>query len=546
MTAPLNSYSTGTVSVSADGTTITGTSTLWLDTGNVKPGDLFQSGHFLAQITDVTDDTHMVITPWPGSTLSGADYVVWKVSQQRIVGATYAQSVSDLVGALDTSGFFVFVNINQTVPDPSLGNEGQYAFQPTTGKTWVKTGGAWSYLGIFKAFQFKGAWSGATAYLVGDVVTLSGSSYVCVLDHTNQTPPNTTYWQLLASKGDTGSTGATGAGYGGTSTTSRTIGTGLQSFDTQAGLAYSAGARVRATSAANTSNWMEGIVTVYNVLGSPLTINVDKTNGSGTLADWNFNVVGQPGAGDLSSANNLSELTATAATARSNLGVKQGMALAASQDFNAVTTAGTYHTVDGASANAPVTAEYWYLFVEQFNPTTYVKQTATRVNLPGESYIRTCVAGTWGSWKQVLSGVGHIPGIASNAAASAGEIGEVISASGTSGSLTSGVTTNLGSIPLGAGDWDITATIQFNASGGTTITDYNAAISASTASLTPYGTSLAFTQRVPAAADHSEYFAFPPVQALINATTSFYLNARSVFTGTAPTATWSLRARRMR
>lgn len=146
----------------------------------------------------------------------------------------------------------------------------------------------------------------------------------------------------------------------------------------------------------------------------------------------------------------------------------------------------------------------------------------------------------------MLSGVGHIPGIASNAAASAGEIGEVISASGTSGSLTSGVTTNLGSIPLGAGDWDITATIQFNASGGTTITDYNGAISASTASLTPYGTSLAFTQRVPAAADHSEYFAFPPVQALINATTSFYLNARSVFTGTAPTATWSLRARRMR
>lgn len=141
---------------------------------------------------------------------------------------------------------------------------------------------------------------------------------------------------------------------------------------------------------------------------------------------------------------------------------------------------------------------------------------------------------------------GHLPGIASNTAASTGEVGEVISASGTSGSLTSGVTTNLGSIPLGAGDWDITATIQFAASGGTTITDYNGAISASTASLTPYGTSLAFTQRVPAAADHSEYFAFPPVQALINATTSFYLNARSVFTGTAPTATWSIRARRMR
>jgi hypothetical protein len=182
-------------------------------------------------------------------------------------------------------------------------------------------------------------------------VTLSGSSYVCVLDHTNHTPPNVTYWQLLASKGTDGADGAaatvsvgtvtTGAGgssaavtnsgtsgaavldftipagktYGGTSSTSLTIGTGSKAFTTQSGLAYQNGARVRASSAANTSNWMEGLVT-YS--GTTLTINVDKTNGSGTLADWNLNVVGEPGAGDLSSANNLSEL-ANKATSRNNL-----------------------------------------------------------------------------------------------------------------------------------------------------------------------------------------------------------------------------------
>lgn len=44
MTA-LSSYSTGTVSVSADGTIVTASSALWLS--NVKPGDLFQSGAFL-------------------------------------------------------------------------------------------------------------------------------------------------------------------------------------------------------------------------------------------------------------------------------------------------------------------------------------------------------------------------------------------------------------------------------------------------------------------------------------------------------------------
>ncbi|MEY9184994.1 hypothetical protein [Bradyrhizobium sp. USDA 313] len=146
----------------------------------------------------------------------------------------------------------------------------------------------------------------------------------------------------------------------------------------------------------------------------------------------------------------------------------------------------------------------------------------------------------------VTATVGHLPGIASNTAASTGEVGEVISASGTSGTLTSGTIAALGSISLTAGDWDISATIQFNAAGGTSSTDYNGAISTTSANLTPYGTSIAFTQRLPATADHSENFAFPPVQALINATTTFYLNARSVFTGTAPTASWCIRARRMR
>ena len=62
---------------------------------------------------------------------------------------------------------------------------------------------------------------------------------------------------------------------------------------------------------------MEGIVT-YS--GTTLTMTLDKTNGSGTKTDWNLNVVGEPGAGDLSSANNLSDV-ASAATARANLGI---------------------------------------------------------------------------------------------------------------------------------------------------------------------------------------------------------------------------------
>jgi len=41
------------------------------------------------------------------------------------------------------------------------------------------------------------AWSNATPYEVGDLVSLSGSNYYCTADNTNQTPPNASYWYLV-------------------------------------------------------------------------------------------------------------------------------------------------------------------------------------------------------------------------------------------------------------------------------------------------------------------------------------------------------------
>lgn len=62
--------------------------------------------------------------------------------------------------------------------------------------------------------RWRGNWSNATAYEVGDAVHYSGSAYVALQEHTNQTPSaaaDTAYWGRLALKGDTGATGATGA-----------------------------------------------------------------------------------------------------------------------------------------------------------------------------------------------------------------------------------------------------------------------------------------------------------------------------------------------
>jgi len=49
---------------------------------------------------------------------------------------------------------------------------------------------------------WKGAWSNATAYVLNDAVTRAGSSYRCILAHTAHEPPNATYWEAIAEKGE--------------------------------------------------------------------------------------------------------------------------------------------------------------------------------------------------------------------------------------------------------------------------------------------------------------------------------------------------------
>lgn len=83
-------------------------------------------------------------------------------------------------------------------------------------------------------------------------------------------------------------------GYVATSITSQAcVAAGPVSLTTQDGLAYSAGARVRATSAA-TGEWIEGVVSSY--LNSVLTFTADLCSGAGTHADWHINVAGERGA----------------------------------------------------------------------------------------------------------------------------------------------------------------------------------------------------------------------------------------------------------
>jgi hypothetical protein len=388
MTA-LNSYSTGTVSVSDGDTVIVGDDTIWSGV-NARAGDvIIVDGLAPVEIKDVTDVEHLTLwAPWSGGAKSGADYTIIQKSPLRFAGGQTAADVQTLVAAINTDGFYVFVSSDLSEPDPSLGNEDQFALQASTGKLWLKSGGEWVFQGVYKGFNIHGAYDSGVTYSVGDVVSFAGSSYVWInaTSAAGHEPPDPTYWQVLAAKGEgatiaigTVTTGAGGSdaevtnsgtavdavldfsipagkSYGGTSTTSLAIGAGNKAFATQAGLAYQNGARVRASSAANTSNWMEGVATYAD---TTLTINVDKINGSGTFASWNLNIAGQPGAGDLSSANALSELSGVAATARGNI---EALGTGITKAIQQAATANDIGVTPGHQQDHPSACKAWVKF----------------------------------------------------------------------------------------------------------------------------------------------------------------------------------------
>ena len=51
---------------------------------------------------------------------------------------------------------------------------------------------------------FRGAYNGATAYVVDDIVTSGGETFICILASTGNATSNATYWTKLAEKGTDG------------------------------------------------------------------------------------------------------------------------------------------------------------------------------------------------------------------------------------------------------------------------------------------------------------------------------------------------------
>ncbi len=393
------SYSTGTASVSAGGTTVTAGGGANWGTTNVQPGDTLQIGNFQSIITDNTSST-LTIPPWGGGNQSAVAYKIFKTSVNRVAGGESALDVSRLVAALNTKGYFVFVGPDETVPDPSYGDEGQFAFKPDTGEMWELTSGVWTSVGTFRGFGVPAAYNGGTSYKKFDVVTSAGSSYIYInaTPSTGNAPPNATYWAVLASKGDPGANGSPGAtGAQGPaagirqaySSTTADADPGAGTFrlnnatpasataayldnvdaggvtvtavwDTYDDSTSTVRGRIRFEKSTNPAVWAEFNVTGSVVVGAgyrKLTLANGVGSGAFTAADVfsiSFSRTGNSSAGDMLAANNLSDL-ASLATAVKNLGLRFGQCQLNKVSTNLVLTPvdGNLLTVNGVPNTVP-------------------------------------------------------------------------------------------------------------------------------------------------------------------------------------------------
>jgi hypothetical protein len=339
MSLLLPPYTTGTATVANGGTSITVTGLL--GPSNAREGDLFvhAATGLGVLIRDVPDVTHITIDPWPGAALSAATYRIEKTSPLRYAWGT---ALADVQRMLDTLNGQTFYTVIGDAPDDQYGEESQYALKSNSGgwKLWLKTGGVWVLQGAPAGLTYRGEWSGATAYVVNDRVSLNGSSYLAKLSNTNVNPSTDTahtYWDAGGVKGDAGTNGvswssgtgvpsggsagdfyfrnsngdiyknisgtwtvifnnvgATGAVpvLSGTSSASVTVGTGSKTFPTQTGMAITIGQRYRAVNPAG-DRVMAGRVTAYS--GGNLTLDVDVAQGVGADNTWTLAVTGDVG-----------------------------------------------------------------------------------------------------------------------------------------------------------------------------------------------------------------------------------------------------------
>lgn len=146
--ADFPSYAYGTVTVAANGTTVTGTGTNW---ANARPGDDFTTDGHTVIVVDVVDETHITIDPWPYDAVTDGTYKITQRSPLRFVGAEARADVTRLLSTLEAKGLIwylpaAYASPSDMKPIPTAAEE-QFIFSPSLQKWWEMQDGAWTEVG---------------------------------------------------------------------------------------------------------------------------------------------------------------------------------------------------------------------------------------------------------------------------------------------------------------------------------------------------------------------------------------------------------------
>lgn len=197
---------------------------------------------------------------------------------------------------------------------------------------------------IVSVLMYTGAWSGTTLYQVYDVVSISGTFYVCILANTDQQPPNSTYWAAM---------GGSVSGYLLAANNFSDLSNRQTALNTLAGGA-TAGEFLRG----NGTNVTLSAIQVndipalgYDPIGAASAALVSAENYALSAAETAQN---NAEAASCLRANNLSDL-ASASTARANLGLGSA-ATQASSAFDAAGAASAAQTAAVAAVDAQLQA----------------------------------------------------------------------------------------------------------------------------------------------------------------------------------------------
>lgn len=142
MTIPY--YNVGTVSIPLNGTIATFAGGALLESNAKADDTLIVDGFYPIDIVDIISDTQATIDKWPGVAVVAGAYKIRQNGLNRYSDADIAEDVLRIVDDLDSLGYIIFVSAVETTPNPRKGDEGQLAFQRTTGRWWEKLSGVWT------------------------------------------------------------------------------------------------------------------------------------------------------------------------------------------------------------------------------------------------------------------------------------------------------------------------------------------------------------------------------------------------------------------